>query len=108
MKRKHTKLRDALTMDSQSPGRWEAVLRARRKAAAETSAGISADFLYDKFEEIVRRYHLSGSVLDCGAGRGLLTRRLVDIGVFASIAAADILNRPTDLHPKVRWIDADL
>jgi 2-polyprenyl-3-methyl-5-hydroxy-6-metoxy-1,4-benzoquinol methylase len=95
-------------MDSQSLRPWETALRAKRKAAAETSAGISADFLYGKYEEIIRRYHLSGSVLDFGAGRGSLTRRLVDIGVFSSVAAADILHKPIDLPSKVRWIDADL
>ena len=31
-------------------------LRARRKAAAETSAGISADFLYDKYEGHLEKF----------------------------------------------------
>ena len=49
-------------------------LRAKREAAAEASAGLSADFLYDKYEQIIREHRLSGSVLDFGAGRGFLTR----------------------------------
>jgi len=83
-------------------------LRARRKAAAEASAGISADFLYDKYEEIIRERHLFGSVLDFGAGRGFLTRRLVHMNRFSSIAAADILPKPSEIPPDVLWIDADL
>jgi 2-polyprenyl-3-methyl-5-hydroxy-6-metoxy-1,4-benzoquinol methylase len=83
-------------------------LRARRKAAAETSGGISADFLYDKYQEIIREHHLSGSVLDCGAGRGCLTRRLVHMNCFSSIAALDILPKPSNMPPEVLWIDADL
>jgi 2-polyprenyl-3-methyl-5-hydroxy-6-metoxy-1,4-benzoquinol methylase len=95
-------------MDSQSQRPSEMALRARRKAAAETSAGISADFLYDKYEEIIHSYHLCGSVLDFGAGQGVLTRRLVDMNVFSSLAAADILSKPIDLPTKVRWIESDL
>jgi 2-polyprenyl-3-methyl-5-hydroxy-6-metoxy-1,4-benzoquinol methylase len=83
-------------------------LRARRKAAAETSAGISADFLYDKYQEIIREHHLSGSILDFGAGQGCLTRRLIHMNRFSSIAAVDILPKPSNLPPEVLWIDADL
>jgi 2-polyprenyl-3-methyl-5-hydroxy-6-metoxy-1,4-benzoquinol methylase len=86
----------------------ETVLHARRKAAAETSAGISAGFLYDQYEEIIREHHLSGSVLDFGAGQGLLTRRLIHMNRFSSITAADILLKPVNLPPEVLWIDADL
>jgi 2-polyprenyl-3-methyl-5-hydroxy-6-metoxy-1,4-benzoquinol methylase len=81
-------------------------LHAKRKAAAEASAGLSADFLYDKHEEIIRQRHLSGSVLDFGAGQGFLTRRLVHMNRFCSIAAADIV--PFDMPREVRWIEADL
>ncbi len=83
-------------------------LRARRKAAAETSAGISADFLYDKYEDIIRERHLSGSILDFGAGQGFLTRRLIHMNRFSSVAAVDILPEPSDIPSQVVWIDADL
>jgi 2-polyprenyl-3-methyl-5-hydroxy-6-metoxy-1,4-benzoquinol methylase len=86
----------------------ETSLRARRKAAAEASGGISADFLYDKYEEIIREQQLSGSVLDFGAGQGSLTQRLVHMKLFSSITAADILPEPLGLPPEVHWIDADL
>jgi 2-polyprenyl-3-methyl-5-hydroxy-6-metoxy-1,4-benzoquinol methylase len=86
----------------------ETPLRARRKAAAETSGGISADFLYDKYEELIRKHHLSGSVLDFGAGQGFLTRRLIHMNLFSSLAAADILPKPFDMPPEVLWMDADL
>jgi 2-polyprenyl-3-methyl-5-hydroxy-6-metoxy-1,4-benzoquinol methylase len=83
-------------------------LHSRRKAAAETSAGISADLLYDQYEETIRDHDLSGSVLDFGAGLGLLTRRLIHMNRFSSITAADILPKPSELPPEVLWIDADL
>jgi 2-polyprenyl-3-methyl-5-hydroxy-6-metoxy-1,4-benzoquinol methylase len=86
----------------------ETSLRARRKAAAETSAGISADFLYDKYEQIIRERHLSGSILDFGAGQGFLTRRLIGMNRFSSVAAADILPKSSDMPSQVVWIDADL
>jgi 2-polyprenyl-3-methyl-5-hydroxy-6-metoxy-1,4-benzoquinol methylase len=83
-------------------------LRAKRKAAAETSAGISADFLYDKYEEIIRKRHLSGSILDFGAGQGFSTRRLIHMNRFSSVAAVDILPESSDMPSQVVWIDADL
>jgi 2-polyprenyl-3-methyl-5-hydroxy-6-metoxy-1,4-benzoquinol methylase len=86
----------------------ETALHVRRRAAAETSAGISADFLYDQYEETIRDHDLSGSVLDFGAGLGLLTRRLIHMNRFSSITAADILPKPFELPPEVLWIDADL
>src|SRR5262245_66275998 len=86
----------------------ETSLRARRKAAAEASAGISAEFLYDKYEELIRERHLSGSILDFGAGQGFLTRRLVHMNRFSSVAAADILAKPSDMPSQAVWIDADL
>ena len=85
----------------------ETSLRARRKAAAETSAGISADFLYDRYEQIIRERHLSGSILDFGAGQGFLTRRLVGMNRFSSVAAVDILPKSSDMPSQVVWIDAD-
>src|SRR5262245_66690798 len=86
----------------------ETSLRARRKAAAEASAGISAEFLYDKYEEIIRERHLSGSILDFGAGQGFLTRRLIHMNRFSSVVAADILPESSDMPSQVVWIDADL
>jgi 2-polyprenyl-3-methyl-5-hydroxy-6-metoxy-1,4-benzoquinol methylase len=86
----------------------ETSLHAKRKAAAEASGGFSADFLYDKCEEIIREHCLSGSILDFGAGQGFLTRRLIHMNRFSSIAAADILPKPSDMPSQVVWIDADL
>jgi 2-polyprenyl-3-methyl-5-hydroxy-6-metoxy-1,4-benzoquinol methylase len=99
---------DRITSYPHSRRSSETSLHARRKAAAEASAGISADFLYDKYEEIIREHHLSGTVLDFGAGRGFLTHRLVHMNLFSSIAAADLLPKPFDMPPEVLWIDADL
>src|ERR1700730_3593541 len=99
---------DRMTSYPHSMRSSETALHARRKAAAEASAGISADFLYDKYEEIIREHHLSGTVLDFGAGRGFLTRRLIHMNLFSAIAAADILPKPSDMPPEVLWIDADL
>jgi 2-polyprenyl-3-methyl-5-hydroxy-6-metoxy-1,4-benzoquinol methylase len=100
--------RDFVASGNHSMRLSETSLHARRKAAAEASAGISADFLYDKYEEIIRERHLSGSVLDFGAGQGFLTRRLIHMNLFSSVAAVDILPKPFAMPPKVHWIDADL
>jgi 2-polyprenyl-3-methyl-5-hydroxy-6-metoxy-1,4-benzoquinol methylase len=86
----------------------ETSLRIRRKADAEATGGTSADLGYDKYERIIRDRQISGSLLDFGAGQGLLTRRLLNMKVFSSIAAADILPKPLDMPPEVLWIDADL
>jgi hypothetical protein len=94
--------------ESRSMPSSETSLHAKRKAAAEASGGFSADFLYDKCEEIIREHCLSGSILDFGAGQGFLTRRLIHMNRFSSIAAADILPKPFDMPPEVLWIDADL
>ena len=99
---------DRITSYPHSRRSSETSLHARRKAAAEASAGISADFLYDKYEELIRNQRLFGAVLDFGAGRGFLTRRLIHMNLFSAIAAADILPKPFDMPPEVLWIDADL
>jgi 2-polyprenyl-3-methyl-5-hydroxy-6-metoxy-1,4-benzoquinol methylase len=83
-------------------------LHESRKAAARASAGISAEFIYETYARIIRRCQLCGSILDFGAGQGLLTRRLLEMELFSSVTGADILPKPEDIPPKVNWIEADL
>lgn len=52
-------------------------------------------------------FDLRGSVLDFGSGTGSLTRRLLQSGRFTSVAAADLMGKPSDLDA-VQWMRADL
>jgi 2-polyprenyl-3-methyl-5-hydroxy-6-metoxy-1,4-benzoquinol methylase len=81
-------------------------LEQARMHAAELSGGTSGDAIYDAILKAVEEFKLSGDVLDFGAGRGTLTRRLVASGRFASVSAADLMARPEGVD--VRWIPADL
>ena len=55
----------------------------------------------------MREFDLRGSVLDFGSGTGSLARRLLQSGRFASVAAADLMSKPSDLDA-VHWMRADL
>lgn len=79
-----------------------------RMHAAEASGGISSDKIYSVIERIVEKNGLRGSVLDYGAGIGNLTRRLLRLGLFNRVSAADILKVPPDLAGIVEWIEQDL
>lgn len=79
-----------------------------RQHAAEASGGISSEKIYSSIERIIAKNGLHGSVLDYGAGVGNLTRRLLRLGRFDRVAAADILKVPPDLAGNVEWIEQDL
>jgi 2-polyprenyl-3-methyl-5-hydroxy-6-metoxy-1,4-benzoquinol methylase len=82
-------------------------LLTQRVNAAELSKGTSLDVVYDAIERLITRRELGGSVLDYGAGVGVLTRRLVALGRFSSVSAADIMPKPPGLE-RVTWVDQDL
>jgi 2-polyprenyl-3-methyl-5-hydroxy-6-metoxy-1,4-benzoquinol methylase len=63
----------------------------RRHRAVEASGGISSEVIYDRIIDVIREYDLKGRALDCGAGVGNLTSRLLALGRFQQIEAADIL-----------------
>lgn len=83
-------------------------LRSYRRSAADASSGISNDTIYGNFERIVSELTLSGDLLDFGAGKGVLTQRLLSLSRFDSIAAVDIMPRPDDLDASVMWHRCDL
>lgn len=79
-----------------------------RRSAADASRGVSNDTIYGTFEQIVSGLKLSGDLLDFGAGKGVLTQRLLSSGHFDSISAVDIMPRPDDLGASVTWHCCDL
>lgn len=85
-----------------------AALQQRRQQAAEASAGISSEAIYTCFERELLRCSASGTVLDWGAGQGLLTQRLLNLKQFQSITAADIQPRSETIDSAIQWIQADL
>jgi 2-polyprenyl-3-methyl-5-hydroxy-6-metoxy-1,4-benzoquinol methylase len=82
-------------------------LHTQRAKAAELSRGISSNVIYSAIERVLAAKDLRGSVLDYGAGTGDLTRRLVRLGRFASVSAADIMPKPPGMDD-VNWIEQDL
>jgi 2-polyprenyl-3-methyl-5-hydroxy-6-metoxy-1,4-benzoquinol methylase len=89
------------------PANTAATLEQARLHASELSGGTSSDAIYQAILHAVEDLDLHGSVLDFGAGTGALTRRLLQSGRFASVAAADLMTRPANLDP-VDWMRADL
>lgn len=83
-------------------------LQQQRKISAEFSAGISNSGIYACFETLLKEHSASGIVLDWGAGKGLLTRRLLDLNLFGSIIAVDIQPKPQLFDPVVTWMQSDL
>jgi 2-polyprenyl-3-methyl-5-hydroxy-6-metoxy-1,4-benzoquinol methylase len=79
-----------------------------RQQAAEFSAGISGEVIHFCFGAALVSQSASGAVLDWGAGRGLLTQRLLTLNRFESITAVDIQSRPSSLDSSIQWIEADL
>ena len=80
----------------------------RRQAAAEQSLGSSDEAIYAAVERRCLHLAASGDALDFGAGAGHLTQRLGALAQFRSVTGADLLARPADLSPSVRWIQGDL
>jgi 2-polyprenyl-3-methyl-5-hydroxy-6-metoxy-1,4-benzoquinol methylase len=79
----------------------------RREEAAERSGGISSQTIYSLIQRVIEEKNLRGSVLDYGAGRGQLTRQLLELHRFQRVVAADISPAPVDLEG-VEWITQDL
>ena len=75
---------------------------------AKLSGGTSSNEIYAAVACCIEQYHLRGSVLDFGAGRGELTLQLFHMGRFSKIVGVDILERPVNLPETVQWLNADL
>jgi 2-polyprenyl-3-methyl-5-hydroxy-6-metoxy-1,4-benzoquinol methylase len=83
-------------------------LNSYRRFAADASSGISNDTIYGNFERIISELTLSGDLLDFGAGKGILTERLLSLSRFDSVAAVDIMPRRDNLNGSVMWHCCDL
>jgi 2-polyprenyl-3-methyl-5-hydroxy-6-metoxy-1,4-benzoquinol methylase len=83
------------------------IVRHRLKSA-ELSGGASSDAVYSTIERVILESDLRGRILDCGAGVGLLTRRLLALQRFDWVAATDIVGVPAELEGLVEWIEQDL
>lgn len=83
-------------------------IQAHRQAASAASCGVSNDFIYAKFEQVLIQLDLKGDVLDFGAGTGNLAQRLWAFDRFTSITAVDLMPRPAKFNPSIQWLLQDL
>jgi 2-polyprenyl-3-methyl-5-hydroxy-6-metoxy-1,4-benzoquinol methylase len=83
-------------------------LEVNRKIASQASQGISDEPIYQVFEQIIKELDLKGNLLDFGAGRGNLTKRLQLSERFNSLTAIDLMERPLDTNLAAKWISWDL
>jgi len=84
-----------------------ASLASWRLHSAVATQGIAGDSIYGMIEQEIARLQLKGVLLDYGAGVGNLTRRLLALGVFSDISAADLLPEPVGLKLS-QWLHQDL
>lgn len=86
----------------------QSALHDRRMTAAVASKGTSDRRIKDFVLGLLDRAGASGDLLDFGAGTGELLGLLRDRPGLSSVSGADILERPSDLPPSVRWYQQDL
>ncbi len=82
-------------------------LQQARVNAANASGGVSNDAIYRAVLRVLEELESKGSILDFGSGTGSLARQLAQSGKYNSVWAADLMEKPADLHD-VQWIRADL
>jgi 2-polyprenyl-3-methyl-5-hydroxy-6-metoxy-1,4-benzoquinol methylase len=83
-------------------------LYAIRRHAAEASGGESNPVIYQCFEKTLLNLALKGDLLDFGAGKGVLTERILRLDRFDSITGADLMAPVMRFPTQVKWITADL
>jgi SAM-dependent methyltransferase len=83
-------------------------LEATRKKIAYSSGGTSGLPVRTAAIELIRDLNLRGAVADFGAGKGDMIRSLLGMDRFSSIAAFDLMERPSDIPASVRWCTSDL
>lgn len=83
-------------------------LESRRYEAARAAAGMSADTILTMFLAQAKAMKLQGEALDFGAGRGNLSRIMLDAGLFSGITAIDLMPPDEDLPKSIRWLTQDL
>ncbi|HET9360668.1 MAG TPA: methyltransferase domain-containing protein [Vicinamibacterales bacterium] len=80
----------------------------RRTIAAQATLGASSDAIYRAALRAAQTLHLTGRVLEFGAGTGTFIQRLSAEGPVGILTGADLLPRPQRLPDSVNWIQADL
>lgn len=79
-----------------------------RKQASELSGGTSADAVKNLVIRCLVEAGSQGDLLDFGAGRGELLRRLSALGAHRKLAGADLFGRPGNLDEGIDWYQQDL
>ena len=80
-----------------------------REEAAKASCGTSADSIYNLVSREAQALHVSGTVLDFGAGTGNLARLLCENRSISKVIASDIIDFGNNYqHPKLDWVFHDL
>jgi 2-polyprenyl-3-methyl-5-hydroxy-6-metoxy-1,4-benzoquinol methylase len=83
-------------------------LYTQRQLASLASSGISTEPVYSAFEQVIIELDCKGEILDFGAGRGNLIKRLQKLDRFSNITAIDMMQRPREIDPSIKWISWDL
>lgn len=83
-------------------------LKVWRQYSAQASGGTSGEYIYNMFERALQANGAVGKILDFGAGIGELSRRLVGMHMFESVASVDIMLAPEGLELAVDWHSQDL
>ena len=66
-------------------------LDANRRNAAEASGGESNPVIYSWFKKLLLDLELKGSLLDFGAGKGILTQTILELDRFDYVTASDLM-----------------
>ena len=83
-------------------------LKEWRHRTAQASGGISGDPIYRLFEKLLKAHQEGGKLLDFGAGKGELSRRLLNLRAFESVVSVDIMSRPEGFASSIDWHSQDL
>ncbi len=79
-----------------------------RWKAAECSGGTSGEPIKRMVLRCLDQAGAEGPLLDFGAGKGELLRRLREERSIRPLAGADLMARPSDLPPDIAWLRQDL
>jgi 2-polyprenyl-3-methyl-5-hydroxy-6-metoxy-1,4-benzoquinol methylase len=79
-----------------------------RRLASIASGGAGIEPVYAAFLRLILTNDLRGTVLDFGAGVGILTERIWRLGRFTTLTGADLMTRPAGMPADVRWNSCDL
>lgn len=79
-----------------------------RLSAALASGQASGDSIYRLFEKVARKHAVAGELLDFGAGKGELARRMQRLAGITAITCIDLLDAPSSIATSIRWDAADL